>query len=105
MAEGVLGSAAPRAAGGGLTTEHDALQAQYDGIPVPCYTWRREDDDFVLERANRAAFELAGGELERHLGKRLAEVYPDRADLAEDFATAFATKAPVRREMEHTLVT
>src|SRR4051812_26534045 len=46
-----------------MASEPDPLQAQYDGIPVPCYTWRREGEDFVLERANQAAFERGDGQL------------------------------------------
>src|SRR3954451_1152804 len=85
--------------------EHDPLQAQYDGIPVPCYTWRRDGDGFLLERANRAAFEQAGGRLEPLLGRRAADVYADRPDIAQDMADAVASRTTVRREMEHTLAT
>ena len=48
-----------------MNSPTDPLQAQYDGIPVPCYTWRFDGDDFVLERANRAALERAEGALDR----------------------------------------
>jgi GGDEF domain-containing protein len=66
------------------TREPDPLQAQLDGIPVPCYTWLADRGDFVLERANRAAFDLARDTLAPLLGARVGDVYPDRPDIAED---------------------
>src|SRR3954447_26511123 len=86
-----------------MTDEPDPLQAQYDGIPVPCYTWRADGDGFVLERANRAAHERFGGHLAALIGRRLDAVYPDRPDIAVDVATSLAERRTVRREMDHTL--
>ena len=87
-----------------MASEPDPLQAQYDGIPVPCYTWRRAGDDFVLERANQAAFDLGDGHLETLIGKRFAEVYAHRPDIEHDLARTLATRGRVNREMEHTFV-
>src|SRR4051812_37980348 len=86
-----------------MTEDPDPLQAPYDGIPAPCYTWRADGDGFVLERANRAAYESAGGQLEPLIGRRFDAVYPDRPDIAGDLATSLAERCTVRREMEHTL--
>src|SRR4051794_18655995 len=86
-----------------MADESDPPQAQYDGIPVPCYTWRREDGGFILERANRAAFEHAGGLLAGLMGKPVGDVFPDRPDIAEDLATSLGERRTVRREMDHRL--
>src|SRR3954451_14665362 len=86
-----------------MTDEPDPLQAQYDGIPVPCYTWRADGDGFVLERANRDAHERFGGHLAALIGRRLDAVYPERPDIAGDLATSLAERRTVRREMDHTL--
>ncbi len=88
-----------------MSNDADPLQAQYDGIPVPCYTWRALDGGFVLERANREAHERTGPRLRTLLGRRVEEVYPDRADIADDLAIALAERRTQRREMEHTLAT
>ena len=63
----------------------DALQEQYDGIPVPCCTWRHSEGAFLLERVNRAARERTGGTIGR----------------AEDVARAHSEQRTVRNEIEH----
>src|SRR5215207_4467532 len=86
-----------------MNSPTDPLQAQFDGIPVPCYAWRSKDGDFVLERANRAAYERADGRLPGLIGWRLPDIYPDRPDIAADVARALAERTTVRREMDHRL--
>ena len=68
---------------------------------MPCYTWRFDGDDFVLERANRAAYERAEGALRALIGRRLRDIYPDRPDIAADLARALAerTDRPPRDEL------
>ena len=84
------------------TIEQDPLQAQYDGIPVPCYTWRREEDGFILERANRAAHELRPGRLERSIGAPATEIHRQRPDIVADLESALRGGEILRREMEFT---
>ena len=88
-----------------MNSPTDPLQAQFDGIPVPCYSWRANDGDFVLERANRAAHERAEGLLQDLIGRRVADVYPERPDIGADLARALAERTTVRREMNHRLAT
>ena len=88
-----------------MNSPTDPLQAQFDGIPVPCYSWRSKDGDFVLERANRAAYQCADGRLPGLIGRRLPDIYPDRPDIAADVARALAERTTVRREMNHRLAT
>jgi diguanylate cyclase (GGDEF)-like protein/PAS domain S-box-containing protein len=85
----------------GAKIEPDPLQAQFDGIPVPCYTWLYDGAEFVLERANRAAYERADGYVKSLIGRRFAEVFPDRPDIGEDLMRTLRERRTVRREMGH----
>ena len=84
--------------------EHDPLQAQYDGIPVPCYTWRADGQGFILERANRAAFENGRGRLEPLIRGRLRGRDLHAPDIVRDVADTLAAGGRLRREMEYTLL-
>jgi diguanylate cyclase (GGDEF)-like protein/PAS domain S-box-containing protein len=83
-------------------SEDDRLQAQFDGIPVPCYSWRAEGSEFVLERANRAADERTGGRTATLLGRSARELFPGAA-IHEDLETCVRERRTLRREMDHTL--
>jgi EAL domain-containing protein (putative c-di-GMP-specific phosphodiesterase class I) len=84
-------------------TEDDRLQAQYDGIPVPCYTWRAEHGEFVLERANRAAFEMSRGEIGDLLGRRARELYAGQPQIVAELERCLHDRRTLRREMDHRL--
>ena len=88
-----------------MTASSDLLQAQFDGIPVPCYVWRSENGSFVLERANQAAFAVIGERLRDHVGAHVEAVFPDRPDIRADLQQAQSERATIRREWEHTFAT
>jgi diguanylate cyclase (GGDEF)-like protein/PAS domain S-box-containing protein len=83
-------------------SEDDRLQAQYDGIPVPCYTWRAVDGEFVLERANRAADERTGGRIQGLLGRTARDLFPD-SPIQEALARCLREQRNVRQEHDHRL--
>ncbi len=82
--------------------EDDRLPAQYDGIPVPCYTWRRVGAELVLERANHAAVEFSEGAIGNLIGRTASDLYAERPAILADFERCWTERRTVRREMEHT---
>jgi diguanylate cyclase (GGDEF)-like protein/PAS domain S-box-containing protein len=83
-----------------VSNESKDIQALFDGIPVPCYVLQRLADTFVLERANRAAFELSGDRLNEQLGRTVEEIFPGRPVTA-DLTRVLATGESVQREMTY----
>jgi diguanylate cyclase (GGDEF)-like protein/PAS domain S-box-containing protein len=83
-------------------SEDDRLQAQYDGIPVPCYTWRAAGAEFVLERANRAADERTGGRIHGLLGRTARDLFPG-SPIQDDLARCLREQRTVRHEHDHRL--
>ncbi|MDA0182141.1 EAL domain-containing protein [Solirubrobacter phytolaccae] len=75
------------------------MQAQFDGIPVPCYVWHCSDGTFTLERANRAAFEMTGERLSAFIGRPVTDVFPDRPEIAGDLERVRTTGEAVQREL------
>ena len=58
-----------------VSREPDPVQAQFDGIPVPCYVWHHSDRGFELERANRAAYDMTGPRLAEIIGRSVTEIF------------------------------
>src|ERR1700753_3706478 len=83
-------------------SDDDALKAQYDGIPVRCYTWRPQGGEFVLERANRAADERTGGRIAALIGRTARELFPD-SPIHSELERCLRERSTFRREHPHRL--
>jgi hypothetical protein len=68
----------------------------FDAVPVPTYTWRRRDDDFVLESYNGAADAAS----RRRAAK---DVYADEPDILADFDRVARSAEPFAREFWYTV--
>src|SRR4029453_9656773 len=79
----------------------DPMQAQFDGVPVPCYVWHRDDGTFVLERANRAAYEMTGPRLDEVIGRTVSEVFANQPEVAADLEAVNTTGRAVQRELDY----
>jgi diguanylate cyclase (GGDEF)-like protein/PAS domain S-box-containing protein len=75
------------------------LQAQYDGIPVPCFTWRREAGTFVLDRVNRAAHASSLVDTGAVPGTPVTRFFAGRPDLQDTLEACLAARATLRREV------
>jgi two-component system, cell cycle sensor histidine kinase and response regulator CckA len=81
-----------------LRESEERLRAQYRGLPVPTYTWRREGDDLVLRDFNDAAGVLTHGRAAALVGRRASEIYAERPDILEDFRRCSEGREVVSRE-------
>ncbi len=81
------------------------LKAQYKGIPVPTYTWRRVGENFVLTDYNTAAEKSSQGQIATFMSKTAREIFKDRSQVLEDFERCYREKMLVKREAPYRLVT
>jgi PAS domain S-box-containing protein len=72
-----------------LRESEEKFKAQYKSIPIPTYSWRTLDGDFVLIEYNDAAYEITKGHIADLLGVRATELYPDKPDVLEMFSRCF----------------
>jgi len=82
----------------------ERLRLQYNGIPVPTYTWQRVGRDFVLIDYNDVAAK-APGKIIDFMGKKASEMFADKPDILEDFKQCFLTKKTLRRDAPYQLLT
>lgn len=81
------------------------IRAQYKGIPIPTYTWRRVGDDFVLVDYNQAAEKSSQGRIAKFMSKPAGDIFKDRPQVLADFARCFREKRRLVREAPYRLVT
>jgi PAS domain S-box-containing protein len=84
-----------------LRESEEKFRAQYKGLPLPTYSWRRVDGDFVLADYNDAALEITKGKVQQSVGRRASEMYAHRPDIVEDFRRCFEERTVLRREMDY----
>lgn len=86
-----------------LQAKEEQSRTQFLGIPIPTYTWRREDGDFVLVDYNDAAMEHSGGHVASLTGARASEILAGRPDIIADFERCFEERSSFEREIPDTV--
>ena len=84
-----------------LHESKEKMRAQYKGLPVPTYTWRRAGDDFVLGDYNDAVEEITGGKITEFIGVSLTEMHRGNPQIQEDIERCYAEKVVIEREMDY----
>lgn len=92
-------------AGEALREGEEKFRAQYRGIPIPTYTWRRLGEEFVLIDYNDAATAITGGRIIDFLGKSAREMYQDQPEILEEFTRCFVGKSTIKDEIFYQLKT
>ncbi len=81
------------------------LRAQYQGSPIPTYTWQRTEDDFVLIDYNEAAMKMTRGGIADLIGIKAQELYHDTPDILADMTRCFTERVSIQTDMPYTLRT
>jgi PAS domain-containing protein len=84
-----------------LKESEQRFRAQYKGIPVPTYSWRKVDEDFVLVDHNDAAHHFSHGRIADLLGSRATEVFSNEPQILELLSRCFEEKTIIRQEMPY----
>ncbi len=82
-----------------LRESEDRLIAQYNGIPVPTYTWQKSGSDFLLANFNDAAQSASKSRINGYKDKRAEELYEKLPDVVENIRLCFEKKATITQEM------
>jgi len=88
-----------------LKESQDQIRAQYQGSPIPTFTWQKTGDDFVLVDYNNAAIAITHGQSNKYVGKTASEMYQNRFEIQENLHRCLNEKTIIRNEIlsEHFL--
>jgi two-component system, cell cycle sensor histidine kinase and response regulator CckA len=83
------------------------VRAQFHGVPVPTYVWRRVERDgtreFVLIDFNQAAVTVSQGAISQHLGEAAGTFFDDAAEVIAELERCLDEGATLQRAMDRTL--
>ena len=82
-----------------LRESEERLRAQYQSIPVPTFTWRREGADLVLADYNRASQTISRGRLAQHLGRTAADIYRNTPGILADMNRCLDDRVTFKKEI------
>lgn len=68
-----------------LSESEERFRAQYEGLPIPTFTWKFNGDDFIFQSYNAAAHKLTHGLIATLTGKKASEHFKERPDLIDAF--------------------
>ncbi|MGI9145751.1 MAG: diguanylate cyclase domain-containing protein [Chloroflexota bacterium] len=85
----------------GLRASEERFRRQYQGVPVPTYSWRQVDDDFILEDFNTAGDEITEGAVRSWVGHRASELYAREPEVLTEFHTCASEQRIVHRLMPY----
>jgi diguanylate cyclase (GGDEF)-like protein/PAS domain S-box-containing protein len=80
-----------------LRASEERFRHQYQGSPVPTFSWRQVDDDFVLEDFNIAAELITARLVQAWVGRRASEIYAHDPSVLVEFQTCAKEQRTVHR--------
>ena len=83
-----------------LRESEQRFKAQYQGLPVPTYTWQKNRDEFVLVELNQAARDSLMDLVPDSLGMSITELIPDNRDLIALMHDCFEHKSVSRASVK-----
>ncbi|MDQ5987061.1 MAG: hypothetical protein CSYNP_02797 [Syntrophus sp. SKADARSKE-3] len=76
------------------------FKAQYQGNPMPTFTWRMKDGAFFLGDYNEATKILTNGEVEKYINRKADEMYGERPDVLEYLHRCYMEKGILQKEFK-----
>ncbi len=75
-----------------LRKSENRLRAQYNGNPIPTYTWQKQGDEFILKDFNDSAKTFTNGQRDSFLGRQASEMYKSRQEILGNLQRCFDEK-------------
>src|SRR5208283_620127 len=72
-----------------LRESENRLRAQYNGNPIPTYTWQKQGDEFILKDFNDSAKTFTNGQRDSFLGRQASEMYKSRQEILGNLQRCF----------------
>ena len=76
------------------------LKAQYQGMPVPTFTWQKKGEDFELIDFNDAAKDITHEKIIEFVGRKASDLYADRQDILHDLQQCLVERKVIKRETQ-----
>ncbi|MFN8383385.1 MAG: PAS domain S-box protein [Anaerolineales bacterium] len=83
-----------------LLLSEERYKTQFKNLPIPTYTWKLKDNDFIMIDYNTSAEVITEEQVNKLLGKTASELYKETPEVLADFSQCIKSKGTIRREMK-----
>ncbi len=83
-----------------LRISEERFKREYEGNPIPSFTWQKKGNDFMLMNYNSAAKSATGDKAIHYIGKTASEMYSDRQDILDNLHQCYREKQIIKREVQ-----
>lgn len=87
-----------------LRESEERFRVQFKATPVPIFSWRRVENDFVLIDYNEAADRITNHAIIHLLGRRASQLYVNTPEAIEGMEQCYAQKTTIRKSGEFRLL-
>lgn len=84
-----------------LRESETQFKAQYKNLPIPTYTWKKDDNDFILTDYNNTVKDLTNGNIRNSLGISSRVFYKDMPEIPKIMFRCFIKKNKITTEIAH----
>ncbi|MCD6162383.1 MAG: PAS domain-containing protein [candidate division Zixibacteria bacterium] len=82
-----------------LQEKEERIRAQFKGIPIPTYSWKRVNNDFELVDYNDAAMEITQNKIKDLIGVKAKDLYHDKPEILRDLRRCFNNRITINKEI------
>lgn len=87
-----------------LQDREELFRRHYQNLPVPTFTWRCEDGDFVLIEYNQSASKLTDNNISQMLHARASTIFQAKPSILHRLHECYNTKQLIQAEENYTFI-
>ena len=84
-----------------LQQSEEKSRKQFKSVPVPTYSWKKADDDFVLSDYNDIVFNETEGKVQHLMGISARKLLSHNPEIIEDLERCFIAKDTIVKEIKY----
>ena len=82
-----------------LRESEERFKSLYQESPIPTFTWRKKEDDFILIDFNKAAIQMTNSKVVDYFGNSAVELYRNSPQVLNDMNYCFQEQSVVKKEI------
>jgi PAS domain S-box-containing protein len=84
-----------------LFDKPEKMRFLFNAIPLPCFIWKRWQEDFILTNYNRSAIELTNQKIKKIKGEKATVIFKDKPHILRNLKRCLDKKISIEEELPY----